>query len=76
MTDEIDILRQSSQRANSMDKWQTQRRQKVEKQQLLDLQQTLQSEMVEKQAIKDNLDKSTQQNVVLERLEFKIIQTN
>jgi len=67
MTDEIDILRQSSQRANSMDKWQTQRRQKVEKQQLLDLQQTLQSEVVEKQAIKDNLDKSTQQNEVLER---------
>ena len=58
MTDEIDNLRQSSQRANSMDKWQTQRRQKVEKQQLLDLQQTLQSEMVEKQAIKNNNNRS------------------
>ena len=67
MTQEIEGLRQSSQRANNMDKWQTQRRQKVDRQTILELQSSLQSEVQAKQKITEDLAKASQSSEVLER---------
>ncbi|XP_076803724.1 serine/threonine-protein kinase MRCK alpha-like isoform X2 [Clavelina lepadiformis] len=67
MTDEMDQIKHASARTSTMDKWQTQRRQKVDRQAILELQSNLQSEIQAKQNISEKLKKTTEQSLVLEK---------
>nr|CAB3229242.1 serine/threonine-protein kinase MRCK alpha [Phallusia mammillata] len=67
MTDEMDNLKHASARTNTMDKWQTQRRQKVDRQAILELQSNLQSEIQAKQNISEQLTKASEHSLVLEK---------
>uniref|UniRef100_H2Z2Y1 non-specific serine/threonine protein kinase n=1 Tax=Ciona savignyi TaxID=51511 RepID=H2Z2Y1_CIOSA len=67
MTDEMDHLKHASARTNTMDKWQTQRRQKVDRQAILELQSNLQSEIQAKQNISEELTRATESSLVLEK---------
>ena len=67
MTEEMDHLKSATTRTNTMDKWQTQRRQKVDRQAILELQSNLQSEIQAKQNISEQLNKATERTLVLER---------
>ena len=67
MTDEVDSLKHTSARTNTMDKWQTQRRQKVDRQTILELQSNLQSEIQAKHKFSEDLTKASELNLVLEK---------
>nr|XP_009860020.1 serine/threonine-protein kinase MRCK alpha isoform X1 [Ciona intestinalis]XP_026692048.1 serine/threonine-protein kinase MRCK alpha isoform X1 [Ciona intestinalis] len=67
MTDEMDNLKSASARTNTMDKWQTQRRQKVDRQAILELQSNLQSEIQAKQNISEQLTRATESSIVSEK---------
>nr|XP_039247827.1 serine/threonine-protein kinase MRCK alpha-like isoform X1 [Styela clava] len=66
MTEELDTLKSTSARANTMDKWQAQRRQKVDRQAILELQSNLQSEIQAKQKISEELTRAKERNLVIE----------
>uniref|UniRef100_H2Z2Y0 non-specific serine/threonine protein kinase n=1 Tax=Ciona savignyi TaxID=51511 RepID=H2Z2Y0_CIOSA len=70
MTDEMDHLKHASARTNTMDKWQTQRRQKVDRQAILELQSNLQSEIQAKQNISEELTRATESSLVLEKSKY------
>ena len=69
MTEEMEQIKNVSTRSSTtMDKWQTQRRQKVDRQNILELQSNLQAEIQAKQKIADQLTKATANSIELERL--------
>ena len=71
MTDEMEQIKHASARSSStMDKWQTQRRQKVDRQAMLELQSNLKAEIKAKQSISEELTKASAHSVELERFVF------
>jgi len=68
MTEEMEQIKNVSTRSSTtMDKWQTQRRQKVDRQNILELQSNLQAEIQAKQKIADQLTKATAHSIEMER---------
>ena len=67
MTEELDTLKSTSARTNTMDKWQAQRRQKVDRQAILELQSNLNSEIQAKQKISEELTRAKEQSLVIEK---------
>ena len=68
MTDEMEQIKHASARSSStMDKWQTQRRQKVDRQAMLELQSNLKMEIKAKQSISDELSNARTQSIELEK---------
>ena len=68
MTEEMEQIKHVSTRSSTtMDKWQTQRRQKVDRQNMLELQSNLQAEIQAKQKISEQLTKMTAHSLEMER---------
>lgn len=60
-------MKHTTTRTATMDKWQAQRRQKVDRQAILELQASLQSEIQAKAKVSDELKDSKEQVVVIEK---------